>query len=74
MRKNCDGSINGDASQKAITGASGTPVASSAAITGMTPQEQNGDSAPVRLARMIMYAGRPVKARAIRFSAPLALA
>ena len=72
--KNIDGSISGEASQNAITGASGTPVASSAAITGMTPQEQNGDSAPIRLATTIMTAGRPVNARAIRFSAPLALA
>ena len=74
MRKNCEGSINGEASQNAITGASGTPVASSAAITGMTPQEQNGESAPIRLAKTIMISARPVKARAIRFSAPLALA
>ena len=42
-----------------MTGASGTPVASSAAITGMTPQEQNGDSAPMRLAKTIMHSGRP---------------
>jgi hypothetical protein len=40
----------------------------------MTPQEQNGESAPIRLATTIIPSGRPVKARAIRFSAPLALA
>ena len=74
MRKNCEGSINGDASQNAMTGANGTPATSNAAITGMTPQEQNGESAPIRLARTIMDSGRPVKARAIRFSAPLAFA
>jgi len=34
----------GEASQKAMTAESGTPIASSAAISGMTPQEQKGDN------------------------------
>jgi hypothetical protein len=38
--------MSGDASQNAITGASGTPDARSATITVTTPQEQNGESAP----------------------------
>ncbi len=71
---NIDGSISGEDSQNAITAASGTPDASRAAITGMTPHEQNGDSAPIRLANTTIAAAFPAKARAIRFSAPLALA
>jgi hypothetical protein len=35
--------MTGEASQNAMTGPSGTPMASSAAMSGMTPQEQNGD-------------------------------
>ena len=42
LKKNISGSIEGEAIQKAITGANGTPPMSSAATTGMTPQEQNG--------------------------------
>ena len=58
----------------AITGASGTPEASRAAMMGMTPHEQKGDSAPVRLASTTIVAAWPEKARTIRFSAPVALA
>ena len=71
---NIDGSISGEASQKAITGASGTPEARRAAMMGMTPHEQNGDSAPIRLAKTTIISARPEKALAIRFSAPVALA
>ena len=74
VSRNIEGSISGDASQNAITGASGTPIASSAAISGITPQEQNGDSAPIRAAATIMVGRLPVNARAISASAPLALA
>jgi hypothetical protein len=74
VRTNIAGSMTGEASQNAMTGPSGTPMASSAAISGMTPQEQNGDSAPNAAASTIMVTGRPVKALAIRLSAPAALA
>ncbi len=53
---NMAGSIKGDASQNAITADSGTPMASSAAINGITPQEQNGDSAPISAAKTTMIA------------------
>ncbi len=56
---NIDGSINGEASQNAMTGASGTPMAKSAAISGMTPQEQKGDSAPTSAAAGTIIAIRP---------------
>jgi hypothetical protein len=46
VRMNISGSMIGEAIQKAITGASGTPAASSAATIGTTPHEQKGDSAP----------------------------
>ncbi len=44
------GSMEGDASQKDITGANGTPLGSKAVMMGMTPQEQKGLSAPTRVA------------------------
>src|SRR3546814_11542178 len=47
---NMEGSMTGEASQKAMTADSGTPMASSAAIRGMTPQEQKGESPPARAA------------------------
>ena len=34
----------GNADQKAMTGESGTPIARSAAIGGLPPQEQKGDN------------------------------
>ena len=64
--------MTGEASQKAMTADKGTPMASSAAISGITPQEQKGDTAPASAARRIISAGAPVKARAIRLSAPVA--
>ena len=72
--RNISGSMIGEASQKAMTGASGTPIARSAAMIGTTPQEQNGDSAPNSAAIRIIRAGLPVKARAITASAPEACA
>ena len=45
------GSIKGELSQNAITGASGTPAASRPATTGTTPQEQKGESAPAEVQR-----------------------
>ena len=67
---NIDGSITGEASQKAITADSGTPMVSSAAISGMTPQEQKGESPPARAASRSIKCGEPVKARAMMLSAP----
>ena len=69
---NIDGSIKGEASQNAITGASGTPIESKAAISGITPQEQKGDMAPPTAARKIMVNVLPRNAAAIRLSAPVA--
>jgi hypothetical protein len=74
VRMNISGSMIGDDTQKAITGARGTPAASMPAITGITPHEQNGDSAPANEAAMIATVVLPAKARAINWSAPLALA
>ena len=44
--RNIAGSISGDASQNAITADNGAPTASSAAMNGITSQEQNGASPP----------------------------
>jgi len=74
VRKNMDGSMSGEASQKAMTAARGTPMPSSAAIKGMTPHEQNGERPPIKAARMIMGTRLPENARAMMLSAPLALA
>lgn len=72
VRTNIEGSMTGEASQNAITADSGTPMLSKAAINGMTPHEQNGDSPPASAASPIISKGDPVKARAIRLSAPVA--
>ena len=69
---NIEGSMTGDASQKAMTAESGTPITKSAAISGITPQEQKGDKPPAAAAIRIMTAGEPVNARAIKPSAPVA--
>ena len=65
---NISGSMIGDAIQKAITGANGTPAPSSAAISGITPQEQNGEMAPTSAASRVARNGWPLKASAIRLS------
>jgi hypothetical protein len=70
LKKNISGSIEGDASQKDMTGARGTPPASSAHITGITPQEQKGLKAPISVASNIDMTGRPLNARPIFFDAP----
>ena len=67
-----DGSITGEANQNAMTAESGTPMARSAAISGITPQEQKGDRPPKAAATRIISTGAPVKARAISPSAPVA--
>ena len=70
LRKKISGSIEGDAIQKDITGASGTPLISSEAITGMTPHEQKGLKAPTRVANKIAVSGRASNARLIYLDAP----
>ena len=74
VRINISGSIIGDETQNAMTGARGTPLASIAAINGITPQGQDGDSAPAKDAAKIVITGLPEKARAISPSAPVAFA
>jgi hypothetical protein len=59
LRKNASGSIDGEAIQKDITGANGTPPINSAAITGMTPHEQNGLKAPTAVASKMDTIGLP---------------
>jgi hypothetical protein len=49
--------MDGDAIQKDMTGAMGTPPINKAAITGITPQEQNGLMAPKAVARIIDTSG-----------------
>ncbi len=62
----------GDASQNAMTADSGIPIDRSAAISGITPQEQNGDKPPASAPKAIIRSGEPVKAFATRLSAPVA--
>jgi hypothetical protein len=50
LNRSISGSIEGEASQNDMTGASGTPDVSRAAITGITPHEQNGLTAPISVA------------------------
>ena len=71
---NISGSMMGDAIQNAMTGARGTPATSMAAISGITPQEQNGDRAPTRAAATTALTGLPEKALAMSWSDPVALA
>ena len=74
VNMNISGSMMGDDTQNAITGAKGTPDASIPAITGITPQEQNGESAPANETAKMAAVVLPEKARAINWSAPLAFA
>ena len=55
----------GEAIQKDMMGASGTPLASSPAITGMTVQEQKGLNAPTAVAATIAMPILLSKARRI---------
>jgi hypothetical protein len=57
--------MDGDAIQKDITGASGTPLMSNDAITGMTPHEQKGLKAPTIVASKTAVIGLVSKARLI---------
>ena len=63
LRKKISGSIEGDAIQKDMTGGNGTPPINNAAITGITPHEQNGLNAPTSVAKKIAASGRACKAR-----------
>ena len=65
--------MSGEAIQKAMTAGKDTPAASSAATSGTTPQEQNGESAPKAAARTIMRAGERSAAAPMIRSAPAAL-
>ncbi len=56
---NISGSISGELSQKAITPGRGMPAANSAAMMGMTPHEQKGESAPKAAAAATTTAVRP---------------
>ena len=62
----------GEAIQNAITGARGTPAPSNAAISGITPQEQKGDTAPTKAARIVARTGFPENTPAMIASAPVA--
>ena len=64
VSKNIDGSMIGEASQKAITAESVTPIIRSAVIKGITPQEQNGDTPSASALRSTTRRGAPVKALA----------
>jgi hypothetical protein len=70
LRKKISGSIDGDAIQKDITGASGTPPIKSELITGITPHEQNGLNAPTIVASNTDSSGFLPKAFLINFEAP----
>ena len=66
------GSVTGDDSQNAITGANGTPEASRPVINGNTVIPQTGVIAPIVEASRIAFNGLPSNACLIRLPAPLA--
>jgi hypothetical protein len=70
LRKKISGSMDGEAIQNDITGANGTPPIKRAAITGITPQEQNGLIAPTIVARNIATIGFNPIMRVRNFDAP----
>jgi hypothetical protein len=55
-RAKISGSIVGEAIQKAMTGARGTPLASNPAMMGTTVQEQKGLKAPTNVAKIMARA------------------
>ena len=61
LKKKISGSMEGDAIQNDITGANGTPLISSAAMTGMTPQEQKGLKAPTAVASRMAATGPAIR-------------
>ena len=70
VRKNISGSIEGEANQKDITGASGTPPINKDAITGITVHEHNGLNAPTRVDSITAKIGRAVSTLVICLDAP----
>ena len=70
LRKNISGSIDGDAIQNDITGASGTPPISNEVITGITPHEQSGLNAPTMVAKKIATSGFLLNALVMNRDAP----
>jgi hypothetical protein len=70
LRKNISGSIDGDAIQNDMTGPNGTPPINKEAITVITPHEQNGLTAPIRVARKIESMGFLLNALLIYLAAP----
>ena len=70
LKKKISGSMDGEAIQNDITGASGTPLINSEAITGMTPHEQKGLKAPRIVASKMAASGLASNARLIYFDAP----
>ena len=70
VRKKISGSMEGEANQKDITGARGTPPINHAATTGMTEQEHSGLKAPNKVAKIIARIGWAAKTRLIYFEAP----
>lgn len=49
LKKKISGSIDGEAIQKDMTGAKGTPAIRREVITGITLQEQKGLKAPIQV-------------------------
>ena len=67
------GSVTGEDSQNAMTGANGTPEASRPAIRGRTVTPQTGVTAPTAEATTTVRTTLPSNASAIRPPAPLAM-
>jgi len=62
--------MEGEASQKDITGARGTPPINKAATTGMTDAEHNGLNAPKKVDRKIAMIGRALNERLMYLDIP----
>jgi hypothetical protein len=62
--------MEGDANQKDITGARGTPPINNEATTGMTEDEHSGLKAPKKVAKKIATIGRAVKTRLMYLDIP----
>lgn len=71
LKKNISGSIEGEASQKDITGARGTPLINKDAIIGITEHEQNGLNAPTNVAKIIETDDRFSNTLFIYFDVPV---
>ena len=71
LKKNISGSIEGEAIQKDITGAIGTPPISKEVMIGITPHDQNGLKAPTIVARRMETNGLLLNIFFIDFAAPV---